>query len=375
MATNVSFAAIFIPPLPPEPFIGRQRELGRLHELIIPKRRGIATPISVVGAAGIGKTALVAEEIRRLDDSINPIWFRPESFATRPPGLFELIDSAPRRRSRWPYFVILDGAESIPERQLLDTYRSALSRKDVASVVVTSRAPVEFRGINEIRVEPMPGIDIQRLLREKISLSNLDDDTVSRMLDIAKGSPDSASIFAAMASSMPSEQLERVLSGNLYQATEPKDPEAIANTKTIVVNLRKDIMDMLKKRPSDVNDLTWRQFEELVADLMQDKGFDVKLTPATRDGGADILATRKLGTGEELYLVDAKKYKKTRKIGVEKVRTLYGLLTHRKATKAMLVTTTSFTKDARELEHDHKYQLTLSDYAEVALWIQNYGKG
>jgi hypothetical protein len=26
-------------------------------------------------------------------------------------------------------------------------------------------------------------------------------------------------------------------------------------------------------------------------------------------------------------------------------------------------------------EHDHKYQLTLSDYAEVALWMQNYGKG
>jgi hypothetical protein len=118
MAASASFAPIFIPPPPPDPFIGRERDIEWLHARIILTRRGIATPISVIGDAGIGKTALVAEEIRRLGESINPIWFGPGSFATRPPGLSELIDQAPRRRSRWPYFVILDGDESYPSRQL-----------------------------------------------------------------------------------------------------------------------------------------------------------------------------------------------------------------------------------------------------------------
>jgi restriction system protein len=376
MATSVSFAPIFVPPPPPDPFIGRERDIEWLHERIIPTRRGIATPISVIGDGGIGKTALVAEEIRRLGDSIIPIWFGPGTFEMKPPGLSELIDQAPRRISRWPFFVILDGAESIPERQILETYRSAMNRKDVSSVVVTSRAPVKFRGIHEIRLERMAGIDVERLLRKKISLSDIDENTSLRLLAAANGHPGALSLIASMATSMSSEQLRRILSGDLYDIKQQAgidDEEIERASKPVILTVGNDIMKRLKKEPMEVYTLSTRQFEILIADLLRDMGYEVTLTKATRDGGADILASIKNDLGKFLYLIDAKKYSEKNKIGVDMVRTLLGTLADYRASSAMLVTTSSFTKDARAMEKKHEWQLALHDYIKVAEWIQKHG--
>lgn len=82
----------------------------------------------------------------------------------------------------------------------------------------------------------------------------------------------------------------------------------------------------------------------------------------------------KTDIGEILCLVDVKKYREDRKIGVGMVRTLYGTLADYQASSAMLVTTSSYSKDARAMQEMHKYQLSLKDYADVASWIQKYGK-
>jgi Restriction endonuclease len=102
-------------------------------------------------------------------------------------------------------------------------------------------------------------------------------------------------------------------------------------------------------------------------------GYDVTLTKTTRDGGADILASIKNDLGKFLYLIDAKKYSEKNKIGVDMVRTLLGTLADYQASSAMLVTTSSFTKDARAMEKRHQWQLALHDYIIVAEWIQKHG--
>jgi restriction system protein len=124
---------------------------------------------------------------------------------------------------------------------------------------------------------------------------------------------------------------------------------------------------------SHVCNLTSREFEELIAELLRDMGHEVVLTQATRDGGKDILASMKTECGEFLCLVDAKKYRADRKIGVSMVRTLYGTLCDYQASSAMLVTTSSYSNDAREMQEKHRYQLSLRDHTDVAAWVQRYG--
>jgi hypothetical protein len=39
----------------------------------------------------------------------------------------------------------------------------------------------------------------------------------------------------------------------------------------------------------------------------------------------------------------------------------------------MLVTTSSYSKDAHAFKKKHDYQLSLKEYTDVASWIQQYG--
>jgi restriction system protein len=80
------------------------------------------------------------------------------------------------------------------------------------------------------------------------------------------------------------------------------------------------IAKRLKKEPKDIHKLTPRQYEELIAELLRDMGHEVALTKATRDGGKEILASMKTDIGEILCLVDTKKYREDRKIGVSERR-------------------------------------------------------
>jgi len=98
----------------------------------------------------------------------------------------------------------------------------------------------------------------------------------------------------------------------------------LAVARPVIISANQAMIAALKKQPKDIYKLTPRQYEELVAELFRDMGYDVKLTKATRDGGKDILAAIKTEVGQLLCLIEAKRYREDRKIGVALVRTLYG---------------------------------------------------
>jgi hypothetical protein len=136
-----------------------------------------------------------------------------------------------------------------------------------------------------------------------------------------------------------------------------------------IVKINNTLIQRLKKAPDDVFKISSRQFEEVIADLLTGMGMDVELTPATRDGGKDILAYLNTEIGKFLTLVEAKQHSKSRPVGVGLVRTLLGTLYDHEATTGMLVTTSRFAKPAQQLQERHKYELSLKDYSDVVSWI------
>ena len=57
----------------------------------------------------------------------------------------------------------------------------------------------------------------------------------------------------------------------------------------------------LSRRFSDLYALTPRRFEEVVGDVYKQSGYDVILTPTTRDGGADLICLEE-GSGNQLIV-------------------------------------------------------------------------
>jgi restriction endonuclease Mrr len=100
----------------------------------------------------------------------------------------------------------------------------------------------------------------------------------------------------------------------------------------------------------------------------------VELTLRTRDGGRDLFALRSDTFGKSLYLVECKRYAASRKVGVEVVRGLYGVLQADRATKGVIVTTSSYTKDAIEFATPLEYQLSLRDFEALKEWLVSFRK-
>lgn len=131
-----------------------------------------------------------------------------------------------------------------------------------------------------------------------------------------------------------------------------------------------DIIFEIKENPELIRNITHREFEELIAELFKEKGFQVELTKRTRDGGKDIIAisTDKFG-GQLKYFIECKHYSETNKVTVDLVRQLHGVKNTKDGpNKVMLVTTSSFTTDARrfaEKEVNSSWDISLFDFNDI----------
>jgi HJR/Mrr/RecB family endonuclease len=157
----------------------------------------------------------------------------------------------------------------------------------------------------------------------------------------------------------------------LYQV----DAELIVPaTKIELATINQELVTYLAKHPKSLYTLEPRRFEELVAELFRDFGYEVLLTPQSKDGGVDIRAVRKDSVGTFLYLIECKRYRQERPVAVDLVRSLYGVVQAERATCGILATTSRFTKEAHEFAKRSQFQLSLRDYSHVTEWLQEYLK-
>ncbi len=162
----------------------------------------------------------------------------------------------------------------------------------------------------------------------------------------------------------------------LYRLDEPLSI-ATFNSEEVQVKFQNIDLEIIKyfgKYPEKLRDLPPRKFEELIATLFRNEGFDVELTPITRDGGYDIFAIKNNTIiGTETYLVECKRYSERRSVGIEIVRSLMGVVQINNATKGIISTTTHFSRDAKELAEQYSSRIMLQDYDFLKDWLMRIG--
>lgn len=137
----------------------------------------------------------------------------------------------------------------------------------------------------------------------------------------------------------------------------------------IVSDINEEVKRYLLKHPECLYNLSPRKFEELIASIFEDFGFSVELTQATHDAGRDIIAQIRNSVCRFLTFVECKKYARTNKVGVDIIRTVYGVHHIHGANKSLIVTTSSFTRDAKEEVSRLTYQMELKDYEDIKRWL------
>jgi hypothetical protein len=134
-----------------------------------------------------------------------------------------------------------------------------------------------------------------------------------------------------------------------------------------------DILRVIAEDPRLLQQVSWREFERIIADLLARLGFQIELQQGTKDGGIDILALRGGPMGDHRYLIQAKRW--ANKVGVEPVRQLLFLQGHYRATKGCLATTGTFTRGALQLASEYRWQLDLKDLEGIQKWVAEAVRG
>jgi restriction system protein len=102
-----------------------------------------------------------------------------------------------------------------------------------------------------------------------------------------------------------------------------------------------------------LNDMSWREFEVLVAEAFRLQGYQVQETGGGgADGGVDLVLTRH----REKHLVQCKQWR-AYKVAVEIVRERYGLMSAHGAAGGFVVTSGTFTEESRRFAQGRNMQL------------------
>lgn len=134
----------------------------------------------------------------------------------------------------------------------------------------------------------------------------------------------------------------------------------------------RNLLERIAASPRQVFSLTSAEFEELAAELLAKQGYEISLTPRTRDGGKDMYAAKREKLGSFLYVVECKRWAPDRPVGVGIVRALHGVTQHERVNAGILLTTSSFTQPALAFAEEARYQLSLRDYFDLRAWIDDY---
>ncbi len=158
--------------------------------------------------------------------------------------------------------------------------------------------------------------------------------------------------------------------------------EKISLTDTItqdsdILNLIKDevsiykIINNIYETPDIIDRLNHNDFEIVVQYILQKKGFEAAVMShlEAKDKGYDIIAYTQDPLGVKRYLVECKSSPIARSIGVAPIATLNTIRLTENADKAMIITNSYFSNEAKELSNKFK-DIELIDRDTFIEWIK-----
>lgn len=157
-------------------------------------------------------------------------------------------------------------------------------------------------------------------------------------------------------------------SETVYDSVELEIPETRLEIARLSPSFK--ILEKLLEAGINLDTLNWREFEELIAELLTKDGYQVELGPGRNDGGVDLIATKDLeNSGLFKAIWQAKMKQPNNKVGIEIIRELADTRNEYKASKAIIATTTYLTRGALERVTRDGYLLGKVDRDDLMRWI------
>lgn len=150
--------------------------------------------------------------------------------------------------------------------------------------------------------------------------------------------------------------------------------ESLIVLPEVISTFSPEVMKYLADNPNLLYEISDRDFERLIAEIFSRNGYEVHLTAQTRDGGKDIVAFYRDRLGlRTKYIVECKRYAWSNPVDISIVQRLEGVRHSLDAHKAILATTSRFTKPAIDWAKAERnvWSLELKDHADIVTWLKS----
>lgn len=353
-------------------FVGREKLLIALSSAF----SGGARTAAILGMAGVGKTQLAVEFIYRNSS------FFPGGFAVHYAHAPLPIEGWWEEAKNWKFpkqrcILLVNDAENIEPDGLIALNRMLHLFPNLC-IILTSRRRIELSPRIDLSISLLPLSPYESASLLQNHLGEVPQDAFKQLNQLAQGHPIVIELAARMIKEGQitwQEFFNRLRSfeypGIVGIDGRPLSPGMPEERRIIVdaAGVNDELIRRLKSDPELLRLISPRRFEEIIADIMSRMGYEVSLTPASRDGGFDLYAAKNNELGAFLFLVECKKYIPPNRVGVEIVRSLHGVVQSKKATAGVIATTSFFTSPAKEFQKEVAYQLQLRDYIDLQQWL------
>ncbi|WP_245719859.1 restriction endonuclease [Paenibacillus tianmuensis] len=119
----------------------------------------------------------------------------------------------------------------------------------------------------------------------------------------------------------------------------------------MVVNHNKKVERLKKSGIADIDKMDGVQFEKYLGHLFRSQGYDVTVTKATGDYGADLIIKKNV----RKIVIQAKRYSKN--VGIKAVQEAQASIAHYGASEAWVVSNSDYTEAACELAKSNQVRL------------------
>ncbi len=328
------------------------KELNEINSII--QEKTVDLKLWIHGYAGCGKTTLAKKITAQLQEANKTVLYLDEVyFYTISYNSHMSLDSIEKLQNKIDDYdyLIIDGLDELKQLDKIFKFGNFFS-----NIIVFSRKLPIDSSFFLYKIEPS-SFDIRSILNSRFNELS----SICSLENIVKKTYDDTllSYDVYKQEHTTSDELNKII---LPAKELVLPPQKIITDLSIINN---SFLDEVKDNPAKIYKLTPREFEELVCEIFQKRGYDVTLTKKTKDGGKDLIVLNNCFLGGFLVYVECKKYSPQRPVSVKLVRELYGTVSADKATAGILISTSYFSREAVSFQQRVPNQMKLIDYKEL----------
>ncbi len=156
---------------------------------------------------------------------------------------------------------------------------------------------------------------------------------------------------------------------------EAGQPDYANQVQILIKGVSHEFAKIVAANPEALDHLEWRDLERMMERVMSELGFSVTLTPASKDGGKDLILRCRVRQNEQSYVVELKHWRSGKGVGKGAVHDFLQVIVAEERSGGLFLSTSGYAENAFEgLTELTRQRLRFGNQTKVVLLAQTYVK-